>query len=289
MKKLLFTLCIPLFFLSLVVAQQTEGFPLPGDSSVLFHDSTDPRYYDQSVVTQVTPSTVVTESFDTSAISKDKLPVVPSPVKSGINALKLQWNSAPSGNWMALVGAVGWKALDLNSMSYLKFWVISSSAIDSTVLPLLHLEAKAGIPVLTGKVRLANYLKSGLTANVWTQVSVPLTDLWTKDLLFQSKDTIKGVIFSQNEVDNREHTLFMDEFTFDNTPITDNPSINEKEAYYVNGEIHYGNYSGHLKVYDLIGTLVKEGEAIDGIFGVNLERGKYIISTITASVKLVLP
>lgn len=267
------------------------GTTTPGDSLVLFHDSADPRFYDQSWVNPTAPSTVVGESFDPVANTKDKLPVVTTPVKGGDNALKLQWMSATGGKWEALVASIGWKAFDLTKMTNLKFWINSTAAMDTASMPLLHLEAIAGTPSVTGKVRLANYVKTGLMANKWTMVTIPLTDLWAKDLLFQAKDNIKGVFFSQNGTDNMEHTLFLDEFVFASTSTgIDNPYENSTmKAYYTNGEIRFGNYSGHVKVFDLIGRLVKEGDAFNGTFSVNLNKGIYIISTTEGNTKIALP
>lgn len=291
MKRIIFTLYLIIISLSLVDAQQVPGGnTVPGDSLVLFHDSGDPRFYDQSVVTQTTPSTVVTEAFDPMGTIGDKLPVVASPVKDGTNALKLQWNSGTGGDWSALVASIGWKAFDLTVLSHLIFWVNSPTAMDTTALPMLHLEAMAGIPLVTGKVRLADYVQTGLLANTWTQVSIPLTDFWSKDLLFQAKDTIKGVFFSQNNIDNMEHTLYLDEFTFTRTIGIDNPyATNKMNAYYTNGELRFAGYTGHVKVFDLIGRLLTEGNVVNGTFSIDLPKGSYLISTTEGSMQILLP
>ncbi|MGE5395240.1 MAG: hypothetical protein ACM3P1_10880 [Candidatus Saccharibacteria bacterium] len=267
------------------------GTTTPGDSLVLFHDSGDPRFYDPSWVNTTAPSTVVAESFDPTGTTKDKLPVVTTPVKGGTNALKLQWNSATGGNWMALVASIGWKAFNLKNMTYLKFWVNSPAAMDTASMPLLHFEAIAGTPSVTGKVRLANYLKTGLTANKWTQVTIPLADIWAKDLLFQAKDTIKGVFFSQNAMDAKEHTLYLDEFVFYKlaTGIDNLSETTPMKAFYSNGEIRFNNYTGHVRIFDMIGRLIKEGDAVNGTFSVNLYKGIYIISTTAGNTKIALP
>lgn len=284
MKRLIFTLSLALSFVSLVFAQGA-----PGDSLVLFHDSDDPRFYDPSWVNQTAPSTVVTEAFEPGGANGDKLPVVTTPVKDGTNALKLQWNSATAGNWMALVASIGWKAFDLTTMSHLRFWINSPAALDTAALPLIHLEAIAGVPSVTGKVRLANYVQTGLMANTWTEVNIPLADLWNKDLLFQAKDTIKGVFFSQNAMDNMEHTLYLDEFTFTKVTGIDNPLENNQiKAYFYNGEIRFANFEGRVRVYDLIGRLVADGNVFDRTFSINLNKGIYIVSTSQGNTKIVV-
>jgi hypothetical protein len=284
MKRIIFTLSMAIFFLSNIVAQTSA------DSLVLFHDSSDPRFYDPSVVTQKAPSTVVAESFDPTAAIKDKLPVVTTPVKGGSNALKLQWKSGVGGDWSALVASIGWNPFDLTTMSHLRFWIYSPTAMDTASMPMIYLEAVSGTPKVTGKVMLANYVKTGLMANTWTHVTIPLADLWAKDLLFQAKNAIKDVFFSQNKADNIEHTVYLDEFTFAKTTSINNPyETNEMSAYYTNGEIHFNNYAGQVKVFDLIGRLVKEGNAFNGTFSVNLDKGIYILSTTAGSTKIVLP
>lgn len=291
MKRIIFTLCMSIVSLMFAVAQQVPGgTTAPGDSLVLFHDSTDPRFYDPSVVTQKAPSTVVTEAFDPSGTNGDKLPVVTTPVKGGTNALKLQWTSGIGGDWTALVASIGWKPFDLTAMSHLIFWINSPTAMDTAAMPMIYLEAVSGLPLVTGKIKLAEYVKTGLLANTWTLVTVPLTDFWAKDMLFQAKDVIKDVYFSQNKADNTEHTLYLDEFTFAKTTSIDNPYLtNKMQAYYANGEIRFVNYSGHVKVYDMIGKLITEGDAFNGTFAVNLEKGTFIISTTAGSTKIVLP
>lgn len=290
MKRIIFTLCMSIFSLSFVNARQIPwGYMAPGDSLVLFHDSSDPRFYDQSVVTQTAPSTVVTEAFDPARTNGDKLPVAATPVKGEANALKLQWNSAPGGAWKALIASVKWQTFDLTTMSHLRFWINSPTVLDTTELPVLYLEAVTGIPCLTGKIRLADYVKTGLTANTWTQINIPLTDFWAKDLLFQTKDAIKDLFFSQNGMDNTLHTLYLDEFTFVKTTGINVHETNELNAYYANGEIHFTNYTGHVKVFDLIGRLITEGDALNGSISVYLEKGIYTVSTTMNSTRIELP
>jgi hypothetical protein len=277
-----------------VVKDETVVVPPPPSTLTLFDNSADNRFYDQSWVNQTAPSTVVTESYVGPGLTDgDKLPVVTTPVKAGANALKLQWKSVANGDWKAMTASIGWKVFDLTTMKYLKFWVNSPVALDKTALPKIYLEAASaatGTPTITGKVLLSAYLPNGLTANTWTEVTVPLADLWAADATYTAKDLVKDVFFTQNTADNVGHTLYLDEFTFASFATGINPTVADKvfKPYYTNGEIIMSNYTGYVRVYDLIGRNVAEGITTNGILRVNLKKGIYIVNTTEGNAKIVL-
>ena len=255
---------------------------------ILFANSASDRFHDQSFVAQTAPSTVVTEKFDPLATAPgDKLPVVTSPVKAGTNALKLQWKSVTGGTWAALVASIGFQIFDLRTFTHLKFWLNSPVALPMTALPMVYLEA-SGTPSITGKVLLSRYLPNGLTANTWTEVTISLADLWAADPAFVAKDLIKGVFFSQNMADNVERTMYMDDFTFVNALATgvDVLNTNTLKVYYSNGEIRISDYSGIVRVYDLVGKNVFEGTTANGNLRVNLKKGIYIVNTTRGNSKI---
>jgi hypothetical protein len=274
-----------------VIFDETVVPPPPPTSLTLFDNSASDRFHDQSWVNQTVPSTVVTEHWEAAGRTDgDKLPVVTTPVKAGTNALKLQWKSTESGAWMSLVASVGWKSFDLTTMKQLKFWVYSPVALAKTALPRFFFESHSGTPNKSGKLPLANYLTNGLVANTWTEVIIPLADVWAADLTYVAKDVVKGVFFEQNTADNVSHTLYLDEFTFTSTPTGLDIRIGNKNfsAYYTNGEIHIPNFSGYVEVFDLVGRSVAEGAAFDGKLGVNLKNGIYIVKTNLGNTKIVL-
>lgn len=274
-----------------VIFDETVVPPPPPTSLTLFDNSASNRFHDQSWVNQTTPSTVVTEHWEAAGRTDgDKLPVVTTPVKAGTNALKLQWKSTDNGGWMSLVASVGWKAFDLTTMKQLKFWVYSPEALAKTALPKFFFESHSGNPNKSGKLPLANYLPNGLVANTWTEVTIPLADLWAADATYVAKDVVKGVFFEQNTADNVSHTLYLDEFTFTSTTTGLDIRIENKKfsAYYTNGEIHIPNFSGYVEVFDLVGRSVAEGAAFDGKLGVNLKNGIYIVKTNQGNTKIVL-
>ncbi len=265
---------------------------VPAVTSVLFFDdSADNRFHDQSFSTKTAPSTLVQEHWEGPGLPDgDKLPVVTEPVKAGANALKLQWKSAEGGSWMAMVASVGWKSFDLTGMKTLKFWIYSPVDMAKSALPKFYLESHSGNPNKTGKLLLADYVDADLAANTWTEVNISLADVWAADETFTAKEVVKGIFFEQNLADNIEHTLYMDDFIFVSTAtgITSPVIKPEIHAYYSNGEIRISNYSGNVRVFDLLGRKVAEGPAYDGIFRVNLKTGIYIVNTTKGNTKIAL-
>ncbi len=184
----------------------------PGE--VFFEDSKSDRFHDQSWSTKTAPSTLVQENWEGPGLPNgDKLPVVTTPVKSGTNALKLQWKSVTDGSWAAMVAAVDWKSFDLTKQTHFQFWLNSPATLNKELLPKIYLEAHSGNPNKTGKLNLGNYVIS-LAANTWTEVRIPLADFWATNPAFTAKDVIKGIFFEQNVANNVEHTMFMDDFKF---------------------------------------------------------------------------
>lgn len=274
-----------------VIFDETVIPPPPPTSLKLFDNSASDRFYDQGIVNQTAPSTVVTEHWEAPGRTDgDKLPVVTTPVKAGTNALKLQWKSVETGNWKALVASIGWLHFDLTTMKELKFWVYSPVALAKTVLPKVYLEAHAGTPQITGMLPLANYLTNGLTANTWTEVTIPLANLWAADASFTAKNDVKDVFFAQNTTDNVVHTLYLDEFIFMSTSTGLDIPIADKvlKIYYTKGEIIISNYSGYVRVFDLVGRNVAEGNVLNGKLSVNLKTGIYIVNTTEGNAKIVL-
>jgi hypothetical protein len=261
------------------------------DELILFENSESDRFYDQSWSNKTEPSTLVQEHWQEAGLPDgDKLPVVTSPVRSGPNALKMQWKSAEGGSWMAMVASVGWKSFDLTDMKTLKFWINSPVDLAKTALPKFFLESHSGNPNNSGKLLLADYVDADLVADTWTEVNISLADVWASDETFTAKDVVKGIFFEQNTADNVEHTLYMDDFKFVSTATgIKRPVINsEIHAYYSNGEIRISNYSGNVRVFDLVGRKVAEGPAYDGNFRVNLKTGIYIVNTTKGSTKIAL-
>lgn len=260
--------------------------PEEEESIVLFHDSSDDTFYDQSWSPKATaPSTLTLVGA-----GEDKMPVVTSPVKDGSNALKLQWKSAEGGDWSVMAASIGWVLHDLSSMDVLKMYIYSESGIAKSALPNVHFEAGSGNPNTTGKVAMGNYLTADVAANTWTEVIIPLADIWAANEEFTAKDAIKGLYFSQNAADNAEHILFVDEITFekaDNTAIEE-VLVNAKNVNYYNGLLSVSDYEGMVEVYDITGHKVFAAEMANGAVACQLQQGVYVVRYAQGASKLIV-
>ncbi len=259
------------------------------DPVKLFENSANDRFHDQSWSFKEGGSTLVQEHWEGPAVPNgDKLPAVTAPVKSGPNALKLQWKSAEGGNWAALVASVGWTAHDITAMTHLQFWFNSPVELAGSALPEIYLESHSGSPNKTGKVALGAYVTK-LDANVWTDVKIPLADLYAVDPAFVAKDVVKGVFFEQNTADNVEHTVFVDDISFVySTTATSvrTPQLPQIKALYSDGVLRTGDYTGRVRIYSISGSLVADVQSELGYSSVKLQSGIYILNTADGNVKI---
>lgn len=252
----------------------------------LFHDSSDDTFHDQSWSPKATaPSTLALVGG-----GEDKMPVVTSPVKDGNNALKLQWKSAEGGDWSVMVSSIGWVLHDLTSMDVVKMYIYSETGIAKSALPNVHFEAGSGNPNTTGKVAMGNYLTTDVAATTWTEVVIPLADIWAANAEFTAKDAIKGLYFSQNTADNTEHTLYVDEITFekaDDTAIGE-VQINAKNVNYNNGLLTINDYEGMVEVFNITGQKVFTAEMANSAVACQLQQGIYVVRYAQGASKLIV-
>lgn len=270
--------------ITFVYDETIEPEPVP-ETLVLFDNSDEEGYYDPSWSGKATtPSTLLLAGG-----GSDKFPVVTSPAKEG-NALKLQWKSAESGDWSIMVAAKGWTHFDLTEMSAIKFYVYAEEGLSKAALPNIHLEAHSGNPNATGKVSLTNYVANDLAAATWTEVIVPLADIWATSAEFTTKNDVKGIFFSQNATDNVEHTLYIDDITFEKNNDTaigfvkaDNKNVN-----YYNGLLNVSDYEGMVEVYDITGHKVFAAEMTNGAVACQLQQGVYVVRYAQGASKLII-
>lgn len=264
------------------------SMPPPPVTGVLFHDSKDNRFHDQSWSPKATsPSTLVLENWQAGQPDGDKFPVVTNPVKDGANALKLQWKSVAGGSWSILLANNDWLHFDLTDFTSLKFWVNSPVALSKANLPKIFMEAHAGNPNKTGSISLSQYADD-IPANTWTEITVPLSALWDANPAFTAKNDIKGIFFEQDATDNVEHTLYMDEFIFEKVS-TSLKTVKKSEhisAYYSNGELNVINYTGAIRVFDLTGKMLLNEKMKEGKVNIALQKGIYIINTTIGNTKI---
>lgn len=264
---------------------------VPPTSEVIFHDSGDNRFYDQGIkLTLTAPSTLALEHWQNpEATDGDKFPVVTSPVKDGENALKLQWKSGEGGDWSMLIAAIGWRGFDLTELNYVKFYVNSPEELAGSALPKIGLRMVKDGEFNSGAVDMANYV-SDLQANTWTEVIVPLADIWAANPDFSAANPSKGLVFMQNAADNVEHTLYIDEVTFEKNGDTATGFVkaDSKNVNYYNGILNVENYEGMVEVYDITGHKVFAAEMVNSEVACQLQQGVYIVRYAEGASKLIV-
>jgi exo beta-1,2-glucooligosaccharide sophorohydrolase (non-reducing end) len=177
------------------------------DDHVIFDNSPSEDGYDASFSYVVAPSTL--ESRD------GTFPVDSRHFVSPPNGLRLSWRSATGGDWKMTLKVRRRRARphDFQGDS-LSFWCFSESEITAADAPLIYLQdcTEAGTPA----VRLVEG-DSRIPAGKWVQVKLPFASFalatynGTAERRFNSRDLAR-IVFMQGLDDDREHTLYLDDF-----------------------------------------------------------------------------
>jgi len=167
---------------------------------IFFDDSPSGSYYDASWGYANSPSTL-------ERINTNKFPVDLSHKYSGLNSLKLQWNSNAGGDWGIALADPDWSPHDITTKDYLTFWVYTESTISNSDLPVMYLEDTNN--KRTPKQNISGFVQS-ITANEWTKISVPL-NIFIQEPGDANASIIKTIFFGQSASDGIEHTLYIDE------------------------------------------------------------------------------
>jgi S-formylglutathione hydrolase FrmB len=259
---------------------------LPPATMVLFDNSANNSYFDQSWINSVAPSTVL------QAVGyATKIPVVTDIKKDGANGLKLTWTSAVGGNWDAIIASIGWQSFDLTDMTSLKFWVNTPTIISKVDLPKISMETTTN--VRSGKVEMSLY-SDDIQANTWTQITIPLADIWAADASFTGKNIIKGVFFHQGTTDNMSHTFYIDEMTFNSSTDTKIVSVSANSqtisAYYHAGFIQISNFEGKFQILSVSGIQLFSGviSKMQKGYKIDLQKGMYVIKTEKENTRLLV-
>lgn len=256
MKRIIFTLCITLFSLSFVIAQQ----------DILLEDFED-NTVDFTTMVNINP------------VGSMEATIVDNPVKAGINMSNKVWQ------WKRVAGAT-------ESPNWAGFWATLTTEVPAGYD---HIELK----YLRTNANSQPRIKVEGTVNMEINPTTPASKIneWetmTFDLAGNGIQNIK--VFSifpdfYEPVDLTAITYVDDiKVVFSKSTGVDNPyATNKMNAYYSNGEIRFDNYTGHVKIFDMIGRLLTEGNAVNGTFSVNLNKGLYIVSTTEGNIKIELP
>jgi exo beta-1,2-glucooligosaccharide sophorohydrolase (non-reducing end) len=177
------------------------------DDHVVFDNSPSDGGHDASFSYLVPPSTL--ETMD------GKFPVDSRHFVSPPNGLRLKWRSATGGDWKMTLKLRRRHARphDFQGDS-LAFWCFSESAITAADSPLIYLQDNAdgrtpAVRIVEGDDQIA--------AGKWVQVKLSFASFSlaiynsTAERKFDSRDLAR-IVFMQGLDDNREHTLYLDDF-----------------------------------------------------------------------------
>lgn len=257
MKRIIFTLCMSIFSISLIMAQQ----------DIMLEDFED-NTVDFTTMVNINP------------VGSMEATIVDNPVKAGINMSNKVWQ------WKRVAGAT-------DSPNWAGFWATLTNEIPAGYD---HIEVKYLRTNATSQLR----LKVEGSVNMEINPVTPATKMneWENmvfDLAGNGIQNIKVLSLFPDYVEpvTANAITYVDDikvfFSKGSTGI-DNPyETNKLNAYYANGEIRFGNYTGHVKVFDVIGRLITEGDALNGTFSVSLEKGIYIVSTTMGNTRIALP
>jgi hypothetical protein len=146
-------------------------------------------------------------------------PVDPTRPFLGSNSLRLNWISAPGGDWAMTAAAPGWSAHDTSPFDSLVFMAWTEDAISASELPMIFLEDQDN--TRTPRLALSAY-SNDLAPREWRRISVPMAAFRANP---GSADLtrINKVFFGQNPAvsSGTPHTLILDEIRIvdaDGTP-----------------------------------------------------------------------
>jgi exo beta-1,2-glucooligosaccharide sophorohydrolase (non-reducing end) len=204
------------------------------DNHVFFDNSPSDGGYDASLSYLVPPSIV--ETID------GKFPVDSRHFVSPPNGLRLKWRSATGGDWKMTLRLRRRHARphDFQGDS-LTFWCFAESEITAANSPLIYLQD--GAEGRTPAIKLVEDDKP-IVAGKWVQVQRPFAAFTlpifnsTADRNFNSRDLAR-IVFMQGLDDNREHTLYLDDFQIRDWAVGDTTAPPAPGAVTVQGYEHH--------------------------------------------------
>lgn len=192
---------------------------LPGivyDDHVIFDNSPSDDGYDASASYLVAPSTLETVN--------GMFPVDTQHFVSPPNGLRLKWRSATGGDWRMTLRVRRHRSRpQVFQGDALTFWCFSDSEITAADSPLIYLfdsssERTPSIKLVEGDGR--------IPAGRWVHLKLPFASFarpifnTTDERNFNSRDLAR-IIFMQGLDDDREHTLFFDDFQICDQALSD--------------------------------------------------------------------
>ncbi|GAC1674848.1 MAG: hypothetical protein PVS2B2_09320 [Candidatus Acidiferrum sp.] len=141
-----------------------------------------------------------------------KLPVESKNFLTPPNALRLNWQSAPSGGWDAGIRIVNVRN-QINFIGDMLFlWCFSAQEIAAKDLPLFRLEDND--ENFTAPLNLGEF-SGAIPAGRWIQVRIAMRRVSTASIHPFEPKRMRRIVFSQSSADGTPHTLIIDEIRID--------------------------------------------------------------------------
>jgi len=141
------------------------------------------------------------------------------------NSIRLTWQSAPNGGWLAQVRTIDFRnRFPQLDGANLYFWIFAPQPIAVADLPMIVLSnAREGLQGAEFPGSFSQPLDLGkysgdLPAGRWVQVRIPLSDCRTASIHTFKPQYTQSVTFYQGRSDNVRHTLIVDEIRIDDDP-----------------------------------------------------------------------
>src|ERR1019366_5344363 len=155
----------------------------------------------------------------------DHLPVETRIFLTPPNAIRLAWQSAPGGGWLAQIKTVDFRNRFPELSGHdLYFWIFAPQPISAVDLPKIVLSnAREGLQVAEFPASFSEPLDLGkytgdVPAGRWVQVRIPLSDCRTASIYPFKPEYTQSITFHQGRADGLRHTLIVDEIRVDDDP-----------------------------------------------------------------------
>jgi hypothetical protein len=153
------------------------------------------------------------------------------PVETGIfltppNAIRLQWQSAPQGGWVAKITNVEMRnRLPELSGHNLYFWIFAPKPIAAADMPEVVLSnAREGLQIAEFPASFSKPMDLGrytgyVPGGRWVQVRIPFSDCRAASIYPFEPEFLQSITFHQGRADNVRRTLIVDEIRVDDDPV----------------------------------------------------------------------
>jgi exo beta-1,2-glucooligosaccharide sophorohydrolase (non-reducing end) len=185
---------------------------------------------------------------------KGRLPVETKIFFTPPNALRLEWQSRPGGNWEAEV-----RIVDIRNRfpeftgDNLFFWCYSPQAISAADLPRIVLSnTREGLQVaefpgsFTEPLPLGKFV-GDLPAGQWVPVRISLSEFHTRSIYAFRPQYLQNIVFLQDRPDGARHSLILDEIRIDDAPTQDG-ARESSPSFPAPQNVHAIGYDRHVEI-----------------------------------------